>query len=367
MNFQIWPEQASTMAKPIDDIALAITGLAIFFTVAVFAVLLFLAIRYRRGSKVNRKKASHHNLILELAWSLPPLFLGLFIFAWSVIPYAQVFNPPKNAEEIFVVGKRWMWHIQHTNGIRENNELHVPTGRPFKLTIISQDVIHGFYVPDFRIKRDAMPGIYNTVWFEATKPGRHHLFCTEYCGTDHSQMGGWVTVMTPQDYEKWVASGGNNTEPIATPEENGAQLFSQLACGNCHKAADSARAPSLVGLLGRQRTLQSGKTIAADDNYIRSAIIKPNDNLLAGWGPTMPSYKEQLNEQQIHDLVAYIRSLGGQSAVPKTTSSVSPPVAHTAQTLPAGARTGTVNAAAPRSAAQNNTHAPRTNTGNNTP
>jgi cytochrome c oxidase subunit 2 len=314
MNFPLFPDQASTIAKPIDDIAIAITVLSIFFTLVVFAAVLFLAIRYRRGSSANRKNASHHNLWLELAWSLPPLFLGLFIFAWSVIPFAQVYNPPKNAEEIFVIGKRWMWHLQHANGIRENNELHVPVGRPFKLTIISQDVIHGFYVPDFRVKRDAIPGLYNTVWFEATKPGKHHLFCTEYCGTNHSQMGGWVYVMNPADYDKWVASGGTRMETsIRTPQEDGAELFSQLACGNCHKTEDSARAPSLAGLLGRQRVLQSGKTITADENYIRNAIVKPEDNLLAGWGPTMQSYKEQLTEQQIHDLIAYIKSLGGQA------------------------------------------------------
>lgn len=366
MNFQLFPDQASTVAKPIDDIAIAITVLAVFFTLAVFTVLLFLAIRYRRGSNVDRKNVVHHSTLLEVAWSLPPLVLGLFIFGWSVIPYAQVYNPPKDAEEIFVIGKRWMWHLQHTNGIRENNELHVPMGRPFKLTIISQDVIHGFYVPDFRIKRDALPGSYNTVWFEATKPGKHHLFCTEYCGTNHSQMGGWVYVMTPADYEKWVASGGTSMETTApSPEEDGAKLFTELACANCHKAEDTARAPSLIGLLGRQRSLQSGRIVTADENYVRAAILKPEDNLLAGWGPTMPAYKDQLTEQQVHDLIVYIKSLGGQTKAAGAAANTTQPASTSRRSTSAEPKPRSPLTNTPRPVTQTDPHAPSNITGNN--
>jgi cytochrome c oxidase subunit 2 len=316
-NFPLLPDQASTFAKQVDDIALVITLLTVFFTVAVMGMLVFLAIRYRRGSNVNRESSGSHNIYLEIGWTLPPLVLGLGMFAWSVKPYAEVFNPPPDAEEIFVIGKRWMWHMQHTvNGIRENNELHIPMGRPFKLTLISQDVIHGFYVPDFRMKRDAMPGQFNTVWFEATKPGKHHLFCTEYCGTDHSQMGGWVYVLSPQDYNLWVKSNGTSTQPVESPVQAGFDLYTQLACANCHKEQDSLRAPTLYNLPGRYRNLQNGTTVIADDNYIRKAIRVPDENVLQGYSPTMPSYKDNLDEQQIHDLIMYIKSLGNGSPPP---------------------------------------------------
>jgi cytochrome c oxidase subunit II len=315
-NFPLVPDQASTFAKQVDDIFLALTSLTVFFTILVFVLIIVLSIRYRRGSNVNRANPVHHNLAVELAWSFPPLALGLFMFAWNVKPYAEAFNPPADAEEIFVIGKRWMWHMQHSvNGIRENNELHVPMGRPFKLTIISQDVIHGFYVPDFRMKRDAMPGQYNTVWFQATKPGKHHLFCSEYCGTDHSQMGGWIYVMTPEDYNNWVKSGGTTTNKPTTPEQAGYDLFTQLACANCHKDKDSMRAPSLHNLYGKRRNLQNGQVATADDTYIRKAIRNPEETLLQGYNATMPSYKESLDEQQIHDLIMYIKSLGNGNSV----------------------------------------------------
>jgi len=236
MNFPFFPEQASTYAVKVDNIVLVLTALTIFFTGLVMGLLIFFSIKYRRGSKADRSRPVHTHEWLEIGWSVPPLILGIGMFVWAVQPYAEVFNPPPNSEEIFVIGKRWMWHIEHANGIRENNELHVPTGRPFKLTIISQDVIHGFSIPDFRIKRDAMPGRYNTCWFQATKAGKYHLFCTEYCGTNHSQMGGWVYVMEPRDYEEWVKTGSSGLTPattIRTPAQEGAELFNQLACGNC--------------------------------------------------------------------------------------------------------------------------------------
>jgi cytochrome c oxidase subunit 2 len=329
-NFPLVPDQASTFAKQVDDIFLALTSLTVFFTVLVFTLILVMAIRYRRGSNVNRANATDHNLLVEIAWSTPPLILGLIMFVWNVKPYAEAFIPPANAEEIFVIGKRWMWHLQHSaNGIRENNELHVPMGRPFKLTIISQDVIHGFYIPDFRMKRDAMPGQYNTVWFQATKPGKHHLFCSEYCGTNHSEMGGWVYVMTPEDYNNWVKSGGNTAEKPSTPEQAGYDLFTQLACGNCHKDKDSMRAPSLHNLYGRHRSLQNGQTVIADDTYMRKAIRNPEETLLQGYNATMPSYKDSLDEQQIHDLIMYIKSLGNGSAVTlqKATEAATKPAA----------------------------------------
>jgi cytochrome c oxidase subunit 2 len=317
MNFPFLPERASTFSDQVDALGLVLTTLTIFFTAIVFALLIFFAVRYRRGSKVNRKNPQHHNIVMELTWSIIPLILGLAVFVMAMIPYTQIYNPPPNAEEIFVIGKRWMWHIEHNNGIRENNELHVPTGRPFKLTMISQDVIHGFYVPAFRIKRDAIPGRYNTVWFEATRPGRYHLFCTEYCGTNHSEMGGWVYVMTPADYADWLKTGGQGaiSPKIASAEDQGRELFGTLACSNCHGAQDTVRAPSLVGIYNRPRKLLSGEIVNADDEYLRGAIRKPEDHLLDGYGQvtTMPAYKDD-------QLIVYIKALGSAQGKPVATT-----------------------------------------------
>ncbi len=319
-NFPLWPEQASTFARDVDNISYVLIGLTVFFTVAVMAALIFFSLRYRRGAVVDRSNPIHSSHTLELAWSVPPLIIALGVFAWSVIPYASVYNPPKDADEVYVVGKRWMWHLQHANsGIRENNELHVPIGRPIKLTLISQDVIHGFYVPEFRVKRDAIPGYYNTCWFEATKVGKYFLFCTEYCGTNHSQMGGWVYVMSPSDYAQWEREKGRKSGAMATaattPSQQGEALYRQYGCGNCHGATDSSRAPSLVGLYGKNRILTDGKVIPADRNYIRKAIISPENTLLKGYGTVtrMPSYKD-LSEDDINQLIAYIQSLGASGA-----------------------------------------------------
>jgi cytochrome c oxidase subunit 2 len=368
MNFPFIPEQASTYAVKVDAIVFALTALTVLFTVLVLGFLAFLAIRYRRGSNVDRSHPVHTHHYLELAWSLPPLFLGLGVFVWAVGPYADVYNPPPGAEEIFVIGKRWMWHIQHVNGIRENNELHVPVDKDFKLTLISQDVIHGFYVPDFRVKRDVMPGKYNTCWFHATKTGKFHLFCTEYCGTNHSQMGGWVYVMTPVEYAAWVKTGGTSgltaTSTVQTPEQEGADLFNQLACGNCHKTEDSIRGPSLEGLYGRPRKLQSGQTVTADDNYLRAVIRKPEDNLLAGYGPLMPAYTpDQISEEQVHSLIAYIKSLGVAAAPQPKPSNPSAANPKPTPSQPNGIRTTTPNSKPTPPSAAKRPQAPKSSTG----
>jgi cytochrome c oxidase subunit 2 len=316
MNFPFLPTRASTFAVQVDQLGLVLTLLTVFFTTLVMVLLTVFAIRYRRGSKVDRSNPKDHSYVLEIGWSVIPLILGLCVFIWAAIPFTQVFNPPKDAEEILVVGKQWMWHIQHMNGIRENNELHVPVGKPFKLTLISQDVIHGFYIPAFRIKRDALPGWFNTVWFQATEPGKYHIFCTEYCGTNHSEMTGWVYVMTPGDYAQWLKTGASGVRVTApqTVAQVGQDLYTQLACGNCHKNEDSVRAPSLVGIYGTRQRLASGGTATIDENFLRQAIRKPQDNLVAGYGQlaTMPDYPDtEITEEQVHDLIVYIRSMGG--------------------------------------------------------
>ncbi len=323
MNFPVIPTQASDFAGDVDHIFWVLVLLSVFFTTLVMVLLTVFAVRFRRGARVDRSNPSLGDLRLELAWSIGPLVLGCMVFAWSAKPFSSVYAPPADATEIFVIGKQWMWHIQHANGIRENNELHIPVGRAVKLTVISQDVIHGFYVPAFRVKRDVLPGRYNTVWFTPTEPGKYYLFCSEYCGTNHSEMTGFVYVMEPSDYQRWEANSGSRAvAERTTPEQQGENLYETLACGSCHAERDSPRGPTLYGLYGNQVKLANGQTVTVDDNYIRTAIVNPHSQLVAGYPDIMQGYETgsapgQLSEEQFLSLVAYIRSLGN---TPTTTA-----------------------------------------------
>lgn len=328
-GFRLMPEQASEMAPKIDLLFFTITALTVFFTAIVVVLLVFFAIKYRRGNRVDRSRPVNEHHLLEVGWSIIPLILGIGIFFWGAILFAEVRQPPDNAEEIFVIGKRWMWHFQHANGIRENNELHVPIGKPFKLTMISQDVIHDVFIPDFRLHQDVIPGHYTTEWFTATTVGKHHLFCAQYCGTQHSEMGGYVYTMTPADYEQWLRRGGPGAETMApgevqTPVQIGADVWEQKLCSNCHGSTDTTRAPSLIGIFGRQRRLQNGQTVTADNEYLRNAILNPESNALVGYPQTMPSYKE-LTEEQVLDLIAYIKTFGANSGTPAATTATGGP------------------------------------------
>ncbi len=312
------PQQASTFAKEIDTLYFVLWALTLIFSAIVGFLILFFVIRYKKGSNVSRANLVHTSHSLELAWSIIPLFLGLIIFAWGAKLYADVYKVPSNAKEVFVIGKQWMWHLQHSNGIRENNELHVPIGQPVKLTMISQDTIHSFFVPDFRIKRDVLPGRYTTVWFQATKPGRYHLFCAEYCGMQHSLMGGWVYVMEPKDFEKWQNSNGQKPgdATMNTPtarqslSEQGAEIYQSVGCANCHAPQDNRRGPSLYAIYGKKRQFVDGRTEIADRAYIRESILKPGEKITAGYENIMPVYDGQLTEEQVNALIAYIKSLG---------------------------------------------------------
>jgi cytochrome c oxidase subunit 2 len=234
----------------------------------------------------------------------------MVMFVWGAVLYFEMHQPPVDAEEIYVVGKQWMWKIQHPNGKQEINALHVPTGRAIRLKMISEDVIHSFYIPAFRVKQDVLPNRYTTMWFKATKPGRYYLFCAEYCGTSHSQMGGYVTVMEPADYADWLAGGATN-EP---PEVSGELLFTQLRCVTCHGQSEKMRGPSLVGVLGRPTQLADGRRIIADEQYIRESILRPAAKIVAGYQQIMPSYEGQISEEQMFQLVAYLKSLPTQGA-----------------------------------------------------
>ena len=323
-DVSLMPPQASSVAGEMDAIFLLLLALTIGFSILVMALVLFFAVRYRVGSRANRSNPKHHDLRIELTWTIIPLILGLGVFFWNARLYARVFGkPPANSMEVFVIGKQWMWQMQHANGIRENNELHVPVGRPVKLTLISQDVIHGFYVPAFRIKRDVIPGRYNGVWFEATKPGKYHIFCSQYCGKDHSMMEGWVVAMDPLDFEAWYEQGGEKSARRGkTLVQSGEELYKQLACSSCHGATATRQGPSLYGLYRSVVKLDNNRTVVADEDYLRESLLKPDAKVVFGYEPTMSSYQGQISEEQVLQLIAYIKTLQApQRVVPSPASS----------------------------------------------
>jgi cytochrome c oxidase subunit 2 len=260
--------------------------------------------------------------LLEATWTIIPLGLFLVMFVWGALIYFRVFTPPANSMNIYVVGKQWMWKAEHPGGQHEINALHVPTGRAVQLTLISQDVFHSFSVPAFRVKREAIPGRYTTVWFEATVPGTYHLFCTQYCGTNHSQMTGDIVVMTPEDFRKWLASSTSG----ASLAQNGERLFASLSCAACHNTRPDARGPNLAGVYGAKLPLTSGGTVIADDAYLREAILNPSQHVTQGYAPIMPTYQGQISEEGVIALLEYIKNLDSDYRVQQTlnTTDLSP-------------------------------------------
>ncbi len=296
------PDQASTIATGVDHLYYFLTAVTLFFTALIFLTIFYFAVKYRRRSEDEKPPEIHGSVPLELAWTLIPAVLCAVMFVWSSSLYFRNARPPEAAMEIFVIGKQWMWHLQHPQGPREINELHVPVGRPIKLTMTSEDVIHDFYVPAFRIKRDVLPGRYSSIWFQATKTGKYHFFCAQYCGAQHAAMVGWVYVVTPVEYEQWL-SGGVRGETMA---QAGARLYEQLGCISCH---GTGRGPSLNGLYGKTVTLTGGPTVIADEAYIRESILLPSAKIVNGYPPIMPTFKGQVTEVQLLQLIAYIKSL----------------------------------------------------------
>jgi len=305
---RLFPVQASTFAPDVDHLLYFLLAVAVFFSLAIFCSIFYFAIRYRRRSENELPRAIHGGMALEILWSVIPFGLTMVMFTWGASIYFNESRPPDNALDIYVVGKQWMWKLEHLEGQREINELHIPVGRAVRLTMTSEDVIHSFFVPAFRTKQDAVPGRYTTTWFKPTKAGKYHLFCAEYCGTNHSRMGGWVYVMEPRDYEAWL-SGGTSGGSLA---ENGQKLFDELACGNCHKPDGSGRCPSLTGLFGKTVQLVGGATVQADEAYIRESILQPQAKIVAGYGPIMPTFQGLVTEEGVMQLIEYIKSLGPQ-------------------------------------------------------
>ena len=306
------PEQASTFAPEVDALYAYLWALTIFVSAAVSALIIFFAIKYRRRQATELPRPRAGSMVLELTWTIIPLLISMTIFVWGVSIYFRIYRAPHEAMEVFVVGKQWMWKFQHQTGQREINELHVPVGARVRLTMTTEDVIHSFYVPAFRVKMDVVPGRYTQTWFEATKAGRYYMFCAEYCGTNHSGMGGYVEVMEPAAYQQWLA-GGTGSESAAS---QGRKLFQDRGCASCHQVdpgGQQGRGPTLYGLFGKTQAIQGGGSVTVDESYVRESIRNPTAKLAEGFQPLMPVYPpEQLSEEQVLQLIAYIRSLGTQ-------------------------------------------------------
>ncbi len=306
LDFPLFPEAASTMAGQVDAIYLFLVALSAFFSILIAGAVVYCAVRYRRRSDDEIGSNLHGSLLLEIVWSAIPLAIVLVLFFWGAKVFFAQSRPPADAIEYTAIGKQWMWKFQHPDGQREINTLHVPKGQPIVIKAISQDVIHSLYFPAFRVKKDVIPGRYTTVWFEATKTGSFHLFCAEFCGAEHSLMGGQVVVLEPEDYERWLAGGAATAQ---APEEAGRQLFDQLACGTCHGEGDGGRGPSLHDIYGEEVRLVDGRTVTIDDQYLRESILTPAEKIVDGYSPLMPTYQGQISEENVFKLITYIKSL----------------------------------------------------------
>ncbi len=308
-DFPLFPEQASTVAPLVDGLYLFLVVVTGVVSLLIWIVIFYFAIKYRRRPDNELAQEQEPPAILETAWTVIPaiIFVGIFVAgAWVFFRMNRV---PANAIEIYATGRQWMWKFQHPTGQREINNLHVPVGRPVRITMASEDVIHSLWFPFFRVKQDVLPNRYATMWFEATKTGRFHIFCAEYCGTMHSGMIGWVEVMEPTEYQRWLAGGSEGS--LAS---QGEKLFEKYACNTCHTDTAGARGPNLAGIYGTTRPLANGASVVADDNYIRESILNPQAKIAAGFQPIMPTFQGQVNEDDLIRLLAYVRALGSEQA-----------------------------------------------------
>jgi cytochrome c oxidase subunit II len=342
-SFPLFPDSASALSPDVDALFIVWSLVSVFFTILIAGLIIVLMARYRRKHAEEVGTNEEMPVWIEILWSVVPLGIMLVMFAWGARVFFQLYRPPADAIEFTAIGKQWMWKIQHPEGQREINAMHVPVGQAIRMKIASEDVIHSFYIPAFRIKQDAVPGRYTSIWFKATKVGTYHLFCAEYCGTEHSRMIGSVIVMEQKDYETWMAGGTPGKSMVAS----GADLFTSLACVTCHRAAPGVvqRGPKLEGVYGSQVKLADGRTVTADDNYVRESILNPTAKVVAGFDPVMPTFQGQITEEQLTQLIAYVRSLGAGSdaaavaGVPATAASTTAAASTAPSTQPnAGAK-----------------------------
>jgi cytochrome c oxidase subunit 2 len=301
----LWPAAASTAATHVDYLISAFTAVTLLLTVPIFLAITWFALIYRARRKVDRTHGADRNVAIELSWMLIPFALTLGFFVWGAQLFDTAKHPPANAMTIQAIGRQWMWKFQHPGGQAEINDLHVPTGQPVLINMISQDVIHSLYLPAFRVQMETLPDRYTQLWFTADRPGVYRMYCSEYCGTDHSVMDGEIYVMTPRDYERWLTQSGSSQSLAA----NGARLFASYGCNGCHGGASTVRAPSLAGLAGHPVPLASGGTLIADDTYLRDKILNPDHNLIAGYKQVMPSFAGLIPEDELAQLIAYIKTV----------------------------------------------------------
>jgi len=305
-GFPVWPAEASGYAARVDFLYICLLIIAFLTAGLVIFLLIFFAAKYRHGSNADRSGTTKKTWRWEVGWTTISLLFFVAFAIWGARIYVRLYNPPPNALQIFIVGKQWMWKAQHPGGQREINELHVPAGQDVRLVMASQDVIHSFYVPALRIKQDVVPGRYETLWFRADRPGRYHLFCSEYCGTDHAHMGGWLTVLNPREYSDWLRQEGGQ-QSLA---QQGQELFRRYGCSGCHNPGGTVRAPQLDGVYGSPVPLSDGTVVTADERYIRDSILDPKAQIAAGYAPVMPTFAGQVSEDDLAKLVAYLESIG---------------------------------------------------------
>ena len=309
-ELSFFPEGASTLAWEIDAIYLFAVAITVVFTLLIFALMIVLAVKFRRTDEDFVPKPIHGSAPLEIVWSIIPFVITMVLFGWGAYVFFKYSNPPAGAMDVHVVGKQWMWKVQHPEGKREINELHVPIDQPVRLIMTSEDVLHSFYIPAFRIKRDTVPGRYSVIWFEANKTGEFHLFCAEYCGTEHSRMIGKVVVLSRPDYEEWLQTEENGAQD--SPVVAGERLFTQKRCDSCHAEGGVGKAPSLAGIYGTQVLLADGSRVVADESYLRESILDPKHRVVDGFTPVMPTFQGQLSEEQVLELIAYIKTMDAQ-------------------------------------------------------
>lgn len=304
-GFPWWPPTASAYATRVNFLFGSLLIIAALTAGLVIFLLAFFANKYRHGSKAVRHQPTKKTWRWEVGWTTASLLIFVGLAVWGGDLYVHLYNPPPNALQIFIVGKQWMWKAQHPGGQREIDELHVPVDQDVRLVMASQDVIHSFFIPALRIKQDVVPGRYETLWFRADKVGRYHLFCAEYCGTDHAHMGGWIYVMNPRDFTDWLQAQGGQQSLAA----QGERLFRSYGCSGCHEPGGTVRAPSLDGVFGSPVPLSDGSVVTADERYIRDSILDPQAQVAAGYQPVMPTFAGQISEDDLAKLVAYIESI----------------------------------------------------------
>lgn len=316
----LFPTGASTLADRVDHLLFYLVAITGSVAILVALLMFFFVVRYRRRPGNEQTPRITGFNALEWAWTLMPIPFFLSFYVWGASIYSENVMPPEDALDVYVVGKQWMWKIQHPGGQREINTLHIPVGRKVRLTLISEDVIHDFFVPAFRTHVDVLPNRYVRVWYQPTKTGSFHLFCSQYCGTDHAGMVGEVIVMEPQEYEAWLNSHAEGSMAL-----EGRKQFLKLQCVSCHSADAESRAPVLEGLFGRRVTLNDGRTVIADESYIRESILRPRAKIVQGYQPIMPTFEGQVSAEELNELVEYVKSVG-PGGTPVRTEEFPPPV-----------------------------------------